>query len=778
MIYAKFTDEGVLDWTSEVPQEGLAAMDLPAAGEGDEIRLEKDGTVSLIRAGEPGEFLQEVESVISEALMNLEAASFFWALHNLMIEEKTEEGSIGAVSVLIPCYGKAAFVKETVQSAAAQTKPAEEIRVLLMDEASQAMQAELEALGKNVVCETHEQMDVVSARNYLAKKCKSEYFVFLDADDLLDSDFLEKACGFRSDFIAGACGFVFDGEKHAAPDFFYGNLTGVFRRDAFLDLGGLDAAFSECGREDTEFLLRAIFSGKSFRVEKSARYWIRRDRQNLEWKASSFTESDIFQNTQKTAVRMLLEKHRIGFPGKTRAAIKKDDILSQRYVEDGNLCHLYYSLKDSNFFRLKVCERLFQQDVFSCGMFPGRSFSAAPIFTGDFSQWRFLNCKPSAGQLAFIKERFMGRRFDVLFLSLPLDGKRPCFADLFRGTDKAMVHRSFAFSETSGSNFRIEAYRNFFCVHAPVFLEETTVYSSIAEDLTWDDVRTLVPDGAESNLQILTHFDKAAYRQTYGRPYMQMITFELNKECNRDCAYCTQARGRPFPHYDDEEIFSRFDKMLSHLEKITDGKISPQIMGGEPTLWSGALIEKILERLSDYPQVVVVTNHDKKDSAWERSPKVIFYTHLVDWEGMGKLPPAKNEGFMIVVTKQNLPFLEDFIRANAGQQINIDAYIGEDESLALSDEDRKIIAEIEAKYPAVDGAILASVRTGYKSIVAPEECVGKANIWRADCTSMTVCPCCGRDQKVIPYAEFTGQLPCLEDCGDCAVLYRFENFLL
>lgn len=774
MIYAKFTDDGLLDWTSSVPQDGLVAVDLPAAGEGDEIRLGKDGKVTFTRAAAVHESPPE-EDGFTGILDDLVCSAFFWALHNLPVPDNAEKGVIDEAAVLIPCYGKAAFVRETVESAVAQTKRAAEIRVLLMDEASQAMQAELESLGENVVCEVSERRDVVSARNYLAQECRYGWFCFLDADDILEPDFLEKITEARADFTACSCGFISGGGKSDAPDIFHGNLTGVFRRDAFLELGGLDPAFAECGREDTEFILRAIFSGKSFRVESGTRYWIRREEQNPEWKASSFTQRDDFWNSRGKAAGMILEKYREDFTGRTRIAVRKRDILLKRYITDGNPEHLYYLLKDSEWCRIKIRNFLLQKDIFSVGEFPGRSFSDAPVFTGDFSQWRFLNCVPSAAQKAFIRERYAGRKFDVLFLDLPFDGRRPSFADLLCGTDRAMVHNSAVFHETSGYAFRAEVYRRLFCIHAPVFSPEGNTASFTPEDLSWEDIRTVAACSGGNKAADFACFDYRTYEEKYGIPYMQIVTFELNKECNRNCSYCTQARGRPFPHYDDGEIFSRFDKMLTHLEKITGGRVLPQIMGGEPTIWSDALIRRILARLSGYPQISVITNHDNKNSAWEESGKVWFYTHIVDWAGRGKVQFAQNESGMIVVTKKDLPNLEEFVRANTGNRINIDAYIGEDISLALSGEDRRKIAEIERKYLDTDGAILASVETGYKSIVPPAECIGKMNIWRADCTHMTLCPCCGRNQRLYPYEEFTGQRPCPEDCGDCTVLYRFGD---
>ena len=782
MIYAKFTAEGVLDWTSEIQQEGLVEIKLPLVNEGDEIRLNEKGEIEINRKeadAQAGPFT-DLEALTD----NFVISAFLMALNSYApLPEETDEGEARGVSILIPCFGKAAWVKEAVQSAVSQTKPAEEIRVLLMDEESQAMQSELEALGENVVCEARERMDVCAARNYLAQTCKSEYFVFLDADDLLAETFIEQTTRGAADFVFPLYNELKDG-KTVEPDLLFqnknaaqSNLTALFRKEAFFDLGGLDSAFADVGREDTDFILTVLESGKKARLETETCFTLRRDKEDAAWLASSFSYSETYILNNRKSADMILEKHREAvkrnfeergfYPG--ISILPMFACVLRRYIETGDEIHLQYLAKETGMFREKQAAGYFlrREKERYAEAFPARAFGECPEFTGDWENWRFVNCEPAEAEKAQILNHCAGRAFDVLFLSRAVNGA-PDFEEILSGAEKAMVRRDAVFSETEGARFRAEAAQRYFCAYLPLY--------DLDPGFTDEDLRFTNEIAQSKEAAALVKVKQ--YEQTYGRPYSQTVTFELNKECNRDCAYCTQARGRPFPHYDDDEIFARFDKLLTHLEKLAPGRIAPQIMGGEPTLWSEELIEKIVARLSDYPDVAIVTNHDRKDSAWEKCPKVRFYTHIVDWEDAGKITPQGNEGFMIVVTKQNLPYLEDFISANEGVPINIDAYIGEDENLALSDEDRAKIAKIEAKYEGTDDAILKSVESGYKSILAPSACVRRTNIWRADCTSMTVCPCCGRNQKVIPYEEFTGQLPCLEDCGDCAVLYRFENFLL
>ena len=96
------------------------------------------------------------------------------------------------ITILIPCWGKAEYIEETVKSCVNQTMKAYQIIVLLMDEESQKLKDKLENLCDNVKCIIHERLLISAARNYLVSICPTEYFFLLDADDTISPNALEE----------------------------------------------------------------------------------------------------------------------------------------------------------------------------------------------------------------------------------------------------------------------------------------------------------------------------------------------------------------------------------------------------------------------------------------------------------------------------------------------------------------------------------------------------------------------------------------------------------
>ncbi len=774
MTWAHVNKEGLIDWTSDVEQDGLVQVKLPAIGERDRLYF-KDGKARIERhmmeGAKGGKRPSPVESLAKEAR---ELAIKAIGLYPLPSSKGSGQEAQGGVTVLIPCCGKAAWVRETVDSVLAQTRLPDAIKVLLMDADSRAMKDELEALSSIIRCERAERMDVVAARNYLAEQCGTEFFAFLDADDILQEDFLEKALSDEADFILTPFSRYEDGsvqEELGKPT--EGNLAAVCRKSAFLALGGLDAGFAECGHEDTDFILSVLESGFAVRVEWGTRCLIRRDNDE-EWRASSFTCSEPFIARQAEAIGKILEKHRnplcaslaaagLAALGTGDAAWKNRPFL--RYLETGDDAHLRYILKKEH--PQAITEEILSF-INSCGTaglyaaLPGRDFAEAQEFAGGFEGWRFLNCEPTDKEKATIAKRVKGRAFDVLFLDAT-ERDAPTFMDIVLEHDAALVNASLQLENESGAAFVAEAMRNYFCAFFPLYRKEIAEFSGdgllLAGSLA----------GAETSLLEMERdsFVKE-YEAEWGDPMKpQPVTFELGKDCNRECAYCPQVRGRPYPKYSDEEMYGRFDKMLARVEALAHGNIKPQLMGGEPALWSDGLVRKILKRLKDCPQIVVLTNRDIRTSAWEEDKRVVFYWHVVDWHDAGKIDIAPNERPMLVVTREDMDKLEAFMKANAGQKINFVEYDGNDEAMRLTPDDRTRLAKLKCIYCEID----AHEET--PGILSDDEgrkfCrEGKMRVWQANCTSMAIASCCRVDARYYrPYEEFCGQALPQEACADC-----------
>src|SRR5437867_5651771 len=90
---------------------------------------------------------------------------------------------VGLVSIIIPCYNQAQFLREAIQSALAQTYPHREI--FIVDDGSTDNTAEVTAGYRDVRYIRQENSGVSTARNTGLKQSRGEYLVFLDSDDRL-----------------------------------------------------------------------------------------------------------------------------------------------------------------------------------------------------------------------------------------------------------------------------------------------------------------------------------------------------------------------------------------------------------------------------------------------------------------------------------------------------------------------------------------------------------------------------------------------------------------
>lgn len=94
------------------------------------------------------------------------------------------------VSVIIPCYNNAAYIKHAIESALRQTY--KEIEVIVIDDCShdgsQDIIKEFEQHIKVKIIYNTENLGPASARNIGIKHAEGEYIAFLDADDMWDPD--------------------------------------------------------------------------------------------------------------------------------------------------------------------------------------------------------------------------------------------------------------------------------------------------------------------------------------------------------------------------------------------------------------------------------------------------------------------------------------------------------------------------------------------------------------------------------------------------------------
>jgi glycosyltransferase involved in cell wall biosynthesis len=189
-------------------------------------------------------------------------------------------GQMPNVSVIIPSYNCAACVGGALESIRSQTM--QDFEVIVVDDGStdktyQIVEPYLVDTRYRYVYQ--ENRGLPGARNSGALLARAPYIAFLDADDALDSEALEKMWSTLS--RSGACWCVIDLVKVfgterevrrtqlPSGDLLYGILADdfirramFFRREDFMDVGMYDEQMRN--REDWDINIRMIEAGKKF----------------------------------------------------------------------------------------------------------------------------------------------------------------------------------------------------------------------------------------------------------------------------------------------------------------------------------------------------------------------------------------------------------------------------------------------------------------------------------------------------------------------------------
>jgi len=126
-----------------------------------------------------------------------------------MEEQKIKE----CISIVIPVYNAAPYLRETIQSVKAQTYPDWEL--ILVDDAStdDSMEILQSYKAENIkVLSMLKNKGPAAARNEGIRRAQGRYLTFLDADDIWDKDKLQKQLNFIKE---KQCAFSFTGYEFA-----------------------------------------------------------------------------------------------------------------------------------------------------------------------------------------------------------------------------------------------------------------------------------------------------------------------------------------------------------------------------------------------------------------------------------------------------------------------------------------------------------------------------------------------------------------------------------
>lgn len=190
------------------------------------------------------------------------------------------------ISIIVPCYNYAHYLKECLDSIIYQTYPVHEIIVVSDGSPDFAEQLQICIEARNTtkipIWHTHKNNGgLSSARNDGIKRATGEYIMCLDADDKLVPAAIEEHMKLITDDMTIAqCALMEFGERHVInvplpnttlervmqSNTIYCNA--VFPRKAWVDVGEYDESETmRAGYEDWEFWIRCL--AKGYRVNTS-----------------------------------------------------------------------------------------------------------------------------------------------------------------------------------------------------------------------------------------------------------------------------------------------------------------------------------------------------------------------------------------------------------------------------------------------------------------------------------------------------------------------------
>ena len=186
------------------------------------------------------------------------------------------------VSVIIPCYNQAHFLKEAIESVLRQTY--QHFEIIVIDDGSTDNTSEVANSYPALRCIRQENWGLSSSRNVGLRESKGDYLLFLDSDDRLLPEALEigveclrahPECAFvfgLCNVIAGDGSLLRTQEPWVENDHYLALLrhndiwcpaTVIYRRDIFEIVGGFNTSLRPSGSEDYDLYFRIV---RNFKV--------------------------------------------------------------------------------------------------------------------------------------------------------------------------------------------------------------------------------------------------------------------------------------------------------------------------------------------------------------------------------------------------------------------------------------------------------------------------------------------------------------------------------
>lgn len=180
------------------------------------------------------------------------------------------------VSVIMPCYNDGQYIEESVTSILNQTYNNIEL-IIINDGSTDQYTNEVLANNKwaNTIVLNSNRLRPSGARNLGIEKASGKYILPLDADDRIDSTYIEKAVDImeknegigvvycKADLFGEQTG-IWDLPKYSLDKMLLDNIvfvTSLFRKEDWNMVGGFNTQM-KYGMEDYDFWLSIIESGR------------------------------------------------------------------------------------------------------------------------------------------------------------------------------------------------------------------------------------------------------------------------------------------------------------------------------------------------------------------------------------------------------------------------------------------------------------------------------------------------------------------------------------
>lgn len=627
------------------------------------------------------------------------------------------------ITVLIPSYKKAEWVTEAVDSALNQTMKPYKVIVLVMTGNDQKA---LDGI-KNPLLQVvkSNQKNASASRNYLVSICPTEYFVFLDADDTLEPDFIEKVYGMEESIVFAENNL--SREDHEMGKFRYrfeasiGNLTGLVCKEAWNDVNGLKDDLCN-GGEDSFFKNRLFQMGKwKIGYCAEALYNYRRvDGESLTAKTDTFIKSK-----------------------ETELYLSRDwyaDCLEKSWA--GDYAILQEGLKSfvSAYEKSNGSDELIKIKLtYPC---PGNVIRNE--INRYWNEHRHLFAESRTRETSCVcndenEPNLYGRKFDLYVYS------NPTFEfDRFKKSSFYVNNPNIDIENDS-----VESLLKNYCV----IFNSDMVFANVKEYIG-DDNNALFQDS-------VYNLSDRKNDKDISRGVTNIVTLVFFMQCNKKCKYCSQKNSTQPWLVDENVLLSNFYEVVDKIESVYGKHWIPQICGGEPTLMSDGLARKVMERLKDYRVTLVTNGNEYGRSIFYSYPNVDAYVHITD-KPYDDSFIRDYDSSCVVANHEDLPDIIDAIKRHSlSKDCFFPIYAGTDKRFIMT---KKDIAELdrtlsEEAYPA-----------GIRAAPALKLCMTYDRQYKeARVFNKTFVPCCGKGEEEIPIGDWHGQEPSGKNCKGCAM---------